>query len=68
MSSRPNSRRSSARRRDAGGRGGLPLYTFAADEQPGDANGQGANDVWWVLGPDGSVRRGDDGTETPTEA
>ncbi|QKY21724.1 hypothetical protein B4589_008040 [Halolamina sp. CBA1230] len=45
---------------------GWPLYTFATDEEPGDANGQGANDVWWVLGPDGSpIRSG--GTATPTE-
>lgn len=33
---------------------GHPLYYFAQDEAPGDTNGQGANDVWWVLsGPDG---------------
>ncbi len=28
---------------------GWPLYYFAADEAPGDTNGQGANDVWWVV-------------------
>lgn len=39
--------------------GGWPLYYFASDEQPGDAKGQGANDVWWVLRPDGSVVRPD---------
>lgn len=32
---------------------GHPLYYFAQDEAPGDTNGQGANDVWWVLGTDG---------------
>lgn len=33
---------------------GHPLYNFAQDEAPGDTNGQGANDVWWVLAsPDG---------------
>lgn len=33
---------------------GHPLYYFAQDEAPGDTNGQGVNDVWWVLaGPDG---------------
>lgn len=34
---------------------GWPLYYFAGDEEPGDANGQGLNDVWWVLRPDGTV-------------
>ncbi|WP_458209336.1 COG4315 family predicted lipoprotein [Haladaptatus sp. NG-SE-30] len=34
--------------------GGWPLYHFASDERPGDVNGQGVNDVWWVLTPDGS--------------
>ncbi|WP_144923245.1 hypothetical protein [Halorubrum salsamenti] len=34
--------------------GGWPLYYFAPDEEPGDATGQGANDVWWVLNPDGT--------------
>lgn len=33
---------------------GWPLYYFASDEQPGDAKGQGANDIWWVLAPDGT--------------
>ncbi|WP_435364845.1 COG4315 family predicted lipoprotein [Haloarchaeobius sp. DYHT-AS-18] len=28
---------------------GWPLYRFAGDEKPGDANGQGLNDAWWVL-------------------
>ncbi|WP_135364148.1 COG4315 family predicted lipoprotein [Halosimplex halophilum] len=46
---------------------GWPLYYFASDEDPGDANGQGANDVWWVLRPDGSVVRStDEGTESAT--
>lgn len=34
--------------------GGWPLYYFAPDEQSGDATGQGVNDVWWVLSPDGT--------------
>lgn len=34
--------------------GGWPLYRFASDSSPGDVKGQGINDVWWVLGPDGS--------------
>jgi len=33
---------------------GWPLYYFAPDEAPGDAKGQGVNDVWWVLAPDGT--------------
>ncbi len=36
---------------------GWPLYYFVNDEEPGDANGQGVNDVWWVLGPDGTPKR-----------
>ena len=28
---------------------GWPLYYFASDSAPGDTNGQGANDVWYVL-------------------
>lgn len=31
---------------------GWPLYYFAGDEAPGDANGQGLNDVWFVVNPD----------------
>lgn len=37
--------------------GGWPLYYFAQDAEPGDAMGQGINDVWWVLGPDGAPVR-----------
>jgi len=33
---------------------GRPVYTFAQDMAPGDVNGQGANDVWYVIAPDGS--------------
>ncbi len=36
---------------------GWPLYYFQNDESAGDANGQGVNDVWWVLGPDGTPKR-----------
>jgi len=31
----------------------LPLYYFSGDEAAGDTNGQGLNDVWWVLSPEG---------------
>jgi predicted lipoprotein with Yx(FWY)xxD motif len=33
---------------------GRPIYTFAQDTAPGDVNGQGVNDVWYVIAPDGS--------------
>ena len=39
--------------------GGWPLYHFANDAGPGDVNGQGVNDVWFVLGPDGEPIRDD---------
>lgn len=32
---------------------GWPLYYFAGDAAAGDVNGQGVNDVWWVLSPAG---------------
>ena len=28
---------------------GMPLYRFSGDENPGDANGQGKGDVWFVV-------------------
>ena len=34
--------------------GGWPLYTFAGDAGPGDTNGQGIGDVWFVMGADGN--------------
>lgn len=34
---------------------GWPLYYFAADSAPGDTNGEGIGDVWFVARPDGSV-------------
>jgi len=46
--------------------GGWPLYYFADDEAPGDVNGQGVNDVWWVLAPDGTPVRTGGGTPTST--
>lgn len=37
--------------------GGWPLYYFANDASPGDTNGQGVNEVWFVVGPDGEPIR-----------
>ena len=37
--------------------GDWPLYHFANDAAPGDVNGQGVNDVWFVVGPDGEPIR-----------
>lgn len=31
----------------------LTLYLFSGDEAPGDTNGQGLNDVWWLVSADG---------------
>ncbi|CAN5715395.1 lipoprotein [soil metagenome] len=31
----------------------LPLYHFSGDEAAGDINGQGLNDVWWVVSSEG---------------
>jgi len=32
-----------------------PLYVSVADEVPGDLNGLGVNDVWFVVAPDGTM-------------
>jgi predicted lipoprotein with Yx(FWY)xxD motif len=34
---------------------GMPLYLFASDTAPGDVNGQGVNDVWFVVDADGNM-------------
>lgn len=34
---------------------GLPLYYFAQDEAPGEVNGQGVNDVWFLVSPFGAA-------------
>lgn len=36
---------------------GWPLYYFMQDAAAGDVNGQGVNDVWWVLGAGGEPIR-----------
>jgi predicted lipoprotein with Yx(FWY)xxD motif len=35
--------------------GGRPLYHFAGDAKPGDTNGQGVGNVWFVLTADGQL-------------
>jgi hypothetical protein len=35
--------------------GGQPLYTFSGDAAPGDVNGQGVGEVWFVVGTDGEM-------------
>ncbi|MGB3733673.1 MAG: hypothetical protein WA964_01855 [Ilumatobacter sp.] len=35
--------------------GAWPLYLFAGDAAPGDINGQGSGDVWFLTAPDGSL-------------
>lgn len=37
--------------------GGRPLYYFATDTEPGDTNGQGVGDVWFIVGTDGEPIR-----------
>ena len=32
--------------------GGWPLYYFSGDAAPGDVNGQGLQDVWWLVSPE----------------
>jgi len=32
-----------------------PLYYYSGDQQPGDVNGQGLGDKWFVVGADGSL-------------
>ena len=34
---------------------GWPLYRFANDQVIGDTNGQGVNDIWWVLDAEGNA-------------
>ena len=37
---------------------GRPLYYFAGDAAPGDTNGQGVGDVWFVVSPAGDPIQG----------
>ncbi len=40
---------------------GWPLYHWVGDDEPGDVNGQGVQEVWWVVEPDGTPVRDDPG-------
>ncbi len=42
---------------------GWPLYYWGGDEEPGDVNGQGVQDVWWVLDMDGTPIRDEEDEE-----
>lgn len=59
-------------RSDGGGEqvmiGGRALYTWAQDEAPGDVTGQGVNDVWWVVAPDGTAITGTGGASEDADA
>jgi predicted lipoprotein with Yx(FWY)xxD motif len=35
--------------------GDWPLYRFQGDTEPGDTNGQGVGDVWFVVSPEGEL-------------
>lgn len=37
---------------------GRPVYLFSGDSAEGDVNGQGLNDVWWVLDASGEAVTG----------
>jgi predicted lipoprotein with Yx(FWY)xxD motif len=36
---------------------GWPLYTWAQDQHPGDVTGQGVQEVWFVVSPEGEAIR-----------
>ncbi|MCC2659493.1 MAG: hypothetical protein K0R37_267, partial [Arthrobacter sp.] len=34
---------------------GMPVYLWEKDKAPGDTTGQGVNDVWYLVAPDGAM-------------
>lgn len=48
--------------------GAWPLYLFAGDASPGDVNGQGSGDVWFVAAPGGGLIGVDDTVENAAAA
>jgi predicted lipoprotein with Yx(FWY)xxD motif len=47
---------------------GMPLYYFADDSAPGEAEGQGVGDVWFIASPEGQGAEPSDGAEMSDEA
>lgn len=41
-----------------------PLYYYIDDENPGDTNGQGVGEVWFVVGPNGEMKTAQTTTTT----
>ena len=37
---------------------GWPLYRFTGDQAPGQANGQGLNNTWWLISPNAQIVQG----------
>jgi predicted lipoprotein with Yx(FWY)xxD motif len=48
--------------------GKWPLYLFSGDAAPGDVNGQGSGGVWFVVGADGKLIKGNGGSAAPASA
>jgi predicted lipoprotein with Yx(FWY)xxD motif len=48
--------------------GKFPLYEYSGDAVPGDLNGQGSGDVWFVVGTDAKLVTGAAGGETAASA
>jgi predicted lipoprotein with Yx(FWY)xxD motif len=46
---------------------GMPLYYFASDAGPGDASGQGVNDVWFIASPEGKPAAAPSESAEPSE-
>ncbi len=37
---------------------GMPVYSYAQDSKAGDVNGEGIDNLWYAVGPDGSTVKG----------
>jgi predicted lipoprotein with Yx(FWY)xxD motif len=46
--------------------GKWPLYEYSGDAAPGDANGQGSGDVWFIVGSDAKLVKGGTAAASPT--
>jgi len=44
------------------------LYTFVKDKNPGDVNGQGVLDAWYVVSPSGNPVKPDNSSTAPTNS